>query len=95
MSNEEWVWVFNGARATFPVAVFHTKEQAAEEVRRRGLTGTITAYPLDWFSIEWAAAKGFYKEPISGKGITSEMIERYVSERQEHFHYENGEPMEE
>lgn len=95
MSSEEWVWVFNGARASFPAGVFHSREEGEEAVRRNRLTGTITAYPVGWISFEWAKEHGFYSEPISGRLPTSETIQKYVSERQDHFHYENGEPLEE
>jgi hypothetical protein len=36
------VWVFNGARSSFPSGVFETREEADTWIRKWRLTGTLT-----------------------------------------------------
>jgi hypothetical protein len=47
MDHVDFVWVFNGARASFPSGLFTELGRAERWIGEHGLTGTLTAYPLD------------------------------------------------
>jgi hypothetical protein len=83
------IWVFNGAGGRFPSGVFSSRESAASWIRQRGLTGVLTAYPLNEGAYEWAVANRFFT-PKSDEHTSSEFIQRFTSASQEHFHFENG-----
>lgn len=80
------VWVFNGG-GTFPSGVFSTRALAERWIAKHGLTGTLTAYPVDQGVYEWAVERGSFrpKEPP-----TPRKVARFSSAYQEHYHYEDG-----
>jgi hypothetical protein len=88
------VWVFNGDGGRFPAAVFSSREQAEAWIRRRAVSGVLTAYPLDVGVFDWAVARGAFT-PKRDEQTTPEFIQRFSSAHQKHIHYENGEPVSE
>ena len=46
MIRAERLWVFNGARGTFPGGIFTDLDRAEHWIEEHRLTGTLTAYPL-------------------------------------------------
>ncbi len=47
MDHVDFVSVLNGARASFPSGLFTELGRAERWIGEHGLTGTLTAYPLD------------------------------------------------
>jgi hypothetical protein len=89
MDQVEFVWVFNGARASFPSGIFTDLDRAERWIGEHVLTGTLTAYPLDTAVYEWAIAKGFFR-PRKPLEASPEFIGRFTSASMEHHHYEDG-----
>jgi len=85
----ETVWVFTGTRAQFPAGVFRGRETAERWIRQHGLTGTLTAYPVDVGVYDWAVTAGYFS-PRQDDQRASEFIQRFSSASQEHYHYEHG-----
>jgi hypothetical protein len=89
MSDIETVWVFNGSRSQFPSGVFTTLEAAEAWIRRYGLTGTLTRYPLDQSAYDWAISRSYFRS-TKPEHNSPEFIGRFSEANQEHYHYENG-----
>lgn len=91
MQQPATVWVFNGAGGQFPSAVFSSRETAEEWILSRGLTGVLTAYPVDIPVYDWAVMHGHFK-PRRADQSTGLFIQRFSSAHQEHYHYDNSAP---
>ena len=89
MIEAERVWVFNGGKGDFPGGIFTELDRAEQWIEQHGLTGTLTAYPLDTGVYEWAIAKGLFR-PVEPHQATSHFIGRFTSASMEHHHYEDG-----
>lgn len=89
MTKVKEVWIFNGVNAKFPSAVFEIKEDALGWIRRHGLTGVLTSYPVGISVYEWAIESGNFKLK-SEKDSTPEFIGKFSSAAQEHIHFEDG-----
>jgi hypothetical protein len=85
------VWVFHGEGAQFACAVFRTKDAAVGWIGSQGVSGVLTAYPVDVSAYEWAVQQGFFKANTEEKR-TPKFIERFTSASQEHFHFQTGKP---
>ncbi|MET3493398.1 DUF7710 domain-containing protein [Variovorax boronicumulans] len=83
------VWIFNGANAKFPSAVFVAREDAFAWIKKLELTGVLTKYPVGISVYDWAIESGNFKVK-SEKGSTPEFIANFSSAAQEHVHFENG-----
>lgn len=83
------IWIFNGTKSQFPSGAFGNRETAEQWIQRYGLSGTLTAYPIDIGVYDWALAAGYFK-PKRDDQRTPEFIQRFSSASQEHYHYENG-----
>ncbi|MCL2310621.1 MAG: hypothetical protein FWC42_10230 [Proteobacteria bacterium] len=83
------VWVFNGEKAQFPSGVFTQRELAERWIQRHGLSGTLTAYPMDVGIYDWAISKGYFT-PKRDDQRSAEFIQRFSSASLEHHHYEHG-----
>ena len=83
------MWVFNGARSTFPAGVFSTLEHAEEWIRERGLSGVVTAYPLDVGVYDWALTNDYFA-PKEDRQRLPAFIQTFTSSRQKHYHYVDG-----
>lgn len=89
MNDGEFVWVFNGAKGTFPSGIFTNLDRAEEWIETHRLTGTLTAYPMNTGIYEWAIAHGLFK-PRQAHQTTPEFIGRFTSASMDHHHYEDG-----
>jgi hypothetical protein len=85
------VWLFSGISSQFPSAVFRTREAADAWIRRHGVSGVLTAYPLDLGVYDWAVDHGFFK-PKRDEQRGPIFIQRFSSAYQEHYHYDEGRP---
>lgn len=83
------VWVFMGANARFPAAVFSCPEKANDWIVRNGLTGCLTEYHMDLSAYDWAVNEGFFV-PKRADHHEAKFKERFTSAAQSHFHYEDG-----
>lgn len=83
------VWIFNGPNSSFPSGVFTQRETAERWIREHGLSGVLTAYPVDVGTYDWAVSEGYFK-PKREDQRGAEFIQRFSSASQEHYHYENG-----
>lgn len=83
------VWVFTGSQAQFAAGVFTQRKAAEQWIRQHGLSGTLTAYPLDIGTFDWAISAGYFT-PKRDDQRSAEFIQRFSSASQEHYHYENG-----
>jgi hypothetical protein len=84
------VWIFNGPGTQFPSGVFASREKAEKWIQHYGLSGTLTAYPIDMSAYDWAIAAGHFV-PKREDQRGPEFIQRFSSASQEHYHYERGE----
>lgn len=89
MGEPDSVWVFNGARSTFPSGVFKSKALAEEWIQKHSLTGTLTHYPLDVGMYEFAIETNRFS-PKKPHHTTSEFIGQFSGGGLDHFHYEGG-----
>jgi hypothetical protein len=51
MIQAEQVWVFNHARGSFPGGIFTSLHLADRWIEQHRLTGTLTSYPVDTWSM--------------------------------------------
>lgn len=86
--SQDFVWVLTGHRANFPSGVFSTRDAAERVIRANKLTGTLTRYPLDRLSYEWAITEGYFK-PKRPDQQTPEFMSKFAS-GEEHYHYLDG-----
>ena len=89
MGGIDSIWVFNGPGSNFPAAIFSRRELAEEWIKKHGLTGTLTRYPIDTGTYDWAISKGYFV-PKTEEQRSPAFIERFSSASQEHYHYEDG-----
>jgi hypothetical protein len=87
--NVHTVWVFNGEDCALPAGVFRTRAAAEEWVRRHGLSGTLSEFPLDVGAYDHALSNGLWrpKKPIE---VTPEFVANFCP-RLEHEHWQDGE----
>ena len=83
------VWVFTGPGPSFPSGVFSQRSIAEAWIKTRGLSGTLTCYPVDIGVYDWALLNGFFK-PKKEEHETAQFIQKFSSASQQHFHYEDG-----
>ena len=83
------IWIFNGPKSPFPPGVFTQREAAESWIAQHGLSGTLTAYPVDVGTYDWAVRIGHFT-PKRDDQRTAEFMQRFSSATQEHDHYEQG-----
>lgn len=83
------VWVFNGLKASFPAAVFSSRELADAWIKENGISGTLTQYPLDISALDWSIQCGLF-QPKQPKHSTPEFKQSFTSASQRHHHYTDG-----
>jgi hypothetical protein len=91
MIPEKHVWSFNGEDGGFPGGVFTSRSVAEDWIRRRKLSGTLTAYPLDEGCFDWALRQGLVTGKAKDRGDDRNFVGSFSTASQEHFHYKNGE----
>ncbi len=85
MTDDSFVWVFNGS-GSFPGGVFTTRDLAEAWIRKYGLKGTLTAYPLDVGVYDWVIEKSYFT-PKHAYQTAPEFIGQFSSACQQHYHY--------
>lgn len=85
-TSRAWVWVFFGAGARFASGVFDTRDKAEDWIRRHGLHGTLTRYPMNTGVYDWAIEQGHFA-PSKPHHTSREFIQGFTSATQEHQHY--------
>jgi len=90
MTPDPCVWVFNGETGRFPGGVFSTRERAEAWILSRKLSGTLTAYPLDEGSFDWAQRVGAVTGRARDRGDEAKFVAPFSSAGQEHYHYIDG-----
>jgi hypothetical protein len=83
------IWIFNGPKSQFPSGVFTEREIAESWIRQHSLSGTLTAYPVNIGTYDWAVSLGHFT-PKRDDQRRPEFIESFSSATQEHYHYEHG-----
>jgi hypothetical protein len=83
------MWVFSGAKRHFPGGIFTTRQLAEAWILKHRLTGTLTLYPVDTGTYEWAIEKELF-QPRKPHETTPEFIGGFSDAGQEHYHYEDG-----
>ena len=83
------VWVFNGAGANFPSAVFRSKIVAENWIQSHSLVGVLTRYPIDVSAYDWALQHELFTPKREDQRL-GEFIGRFTSASQEHYHYDSG-----
>jgi hypothetical protein len=86
----EHVWVFNSVQSHLPSGVFTDLQAARDWIKRHGLSGMLTAYPVNCGVYDFVVERGAWtpKEPHQ---TTPRFIGRFSSAILEHFHYKDGE----
>ncbi len=86
-----FIWVFHGERGRYTGGVFTCIENAEAWIGRHGLTGVLTAYPLDEGCFDWAVREGktgMKDETFEKKKHDPVFMGSFSSACQDHFHYE-------
>jgi hypothetical protein len=86
----ETVWVFVGAEARNPSAIFTTRSKAQTWIERNSLSGLLTEYPLDVPVIDWAIREHVYS-PRPEDEEDPWIIATFTSAAQRHYHFVDGE----
>ncbi len=84
---ETWphVWVFGAVETTFPSGVFPDEDSGRAWIRRHGLSGVLTRYPVGTGMYDVAVATGAFRRDAA-------FIQRFSDDCQPHVHFEDGEP---
>lgn len=45
--NEFYMWVVQGSRASFPSAIFSSKEKSVQWIEKYKISGMLSKYPID------------------------------------------------
>lgn len=84
------IWIFNGSKSQFSSGAFTELQKAELWIKKHGLSGVLTAYPLDTGAYDWAIEKGFFK-PKRENQCDAEFIQCFSTAALTHYHYEKGE----
>lgn len=84
------IWIFNGLKSQFPSGAFAERQDAELWIKKHGLSGVLTAYPVNVGVYDWAIEKGFFK-PKRENQYDAEFIRRFSTAALTHSHYEKGE----
>ena len=94
MIPERHVWVFLGTERVS--GAFTSCELGEEWIARHGLTGTLSALPLDEGVFDWAVrcnALNLKPEKLPAKSRDPDFIGNCLTASLEHFHYDRGKRM--
>ena len=88
----DFVWVFVGAGARFPSAVFIEKSAATGWISGHRLSGVLTKYPVGVGLYDWALSMRYFT-PKRDDQKTPEFVGRFTCASLEHCHYEGGQAL--
>ena len=94
LNPNKYVWVFNGANQRFAGGIFENIKTAEQWIASNKLTGTLTKYPLNTGTLDWAIKNDLVNmkpEKLEEKRTDPDFIGGFTSASMVHFHYENGE----
>lgn len=83
------IWVFLGENASWPSAVFSSKERAEQWVSTNALTGMLTEYPMNMSVYDWAIARDHFR-PKQPKHTSTDFIAGFTTAYQDHVHFTAG-----
>ena len=83
------VWVFNGNRPNFPSGVFPNMDSAKQWIKRHGLSGVLTRYPVGVGVYDLMVEEGLFI-PKNEKQKSADFIASFSSAHLEHYHFEDG-----
>ncbi len=83
------MWVFHGNGGRFTSGVYSSRERAEDWIAQHGLSGMLTAYPLDQGVYDWATLHGTFRVKRD-EHRPPDFIGTFSSAYQEHAHYEHG-----
>jgi hypothetical protein len=89
MSENNFVYIFNGSNSRYPSAVFKSEEKADAWIKNNGFSGILTKYPVDTSVYDWAITNGTFS-PKKEQHVSREFKQNFTAASQEHFHYEDG-----
>ena len=87
--NEFYMWVVQGSRASFPSAIFSSKEKAVQWIEKYKISGMLSKYPIDISIYDWTIMKGFFK-PKRDDQKTPDFIQSFSTVYIEDSHYVDG-----
>ena len=87
--NEFYMWVVQGSRASFPSAIFSSKEKAVQWIEKYKISGMLSKYPIDISIYDWTIMKGFFK-PKRDDQKTSDFIQSFSTVYIEDSQYVDG-----
>lgn len=92
MIPDRCAWVFVAAGAASPGGVFTSRELAEAWIRNRGLSGVLTAYPLDQGCLDWASQRGLVTGRALARVDEPSFVGAFTSAAQDQIHYSAGVP---
>ncbi|RZL41138.1 MAG: hypothetical protein EOP00_25415 [Pedobacter sp.] len=90
---DKFIWVFNTPKQSFSGGVFNNLLLAENWIRTNKLNGTLTKYPINQGTLDWAIKNDFVgmkPEKLELKKVDPDFIGGFTSASMEHYHYENG-----
>ena len=87
--NEFYMWVVQGSRASFPSAIFSSKEKAVQWIEKYKISGMLSKYPIDISIYDWTILKGFFK-PKRDDQKTPDLIQSFSTVYIEDSQYVDG-----
>jgi hypothetical protein len=86
------IWIFQAEYGQFPCAIFSNNSSAFMWIAKLKASGQLTWYPTDISVYDWAVKEGHFQSKWE-RHHTSEFIQRFTSNSQPHYHWENGEKL--
>jgi len=83
------VWVFMGDKGHFPMGVWSTLNLAHRYIHDQQLTGSLTAYELDYPAYDWAIDTGKFK-PSKDQHRSLKFRQTFSNQHQEHYTFREG-----
>lgn len=93
MTPKNNIWIFVGEGGRFPSSAFTNLACAKKWVETHGLSGVLSAMPIDQGVFQWALendAVNMKPETLEIKSKDSLFIGTFTTGSLDHFHYEDG-----
>jgi hypothetical protein len=87
----ETVWVFNGERARFAAGIFRTEQEGLAWVKKHGVSGILTEYPVGGGCFDLAVEGGHFRPSKPHHGST-EFVAAFSPGWTRHVHVIDGSP---
>ena len=83
------VWVFMGERGQYPMGVWSSLDAAHKYIHDQQLTGSLTAYEVDWPAYDLAIKTGRFK-PGKDQHRSVKFRQTFSNQHQEHYNFRDG-----